>query len=169
MNTLCCYKESGRKEDDENKTWLGQPAVSKFSGTDEPVIGWFALFFSEFIISAVLMFIWKCAMIDQKTPNGTHGFIVGSFYGVMALSLGRISGGSANPARTFGAAILAGDFPNFLFYLFAPLCGAVIGGFWYDFYAIDTSKIAKDTDNTGLPVLKPVDVSLDESELSKLE
>lgn len=157
------------KPTDENAYWLGQPTVSNFSGTDEPIIGLFALALSELVCSAVLMFIWKCAMLDSKTPNGTYGFIVGAFYGVMAMSLGRINGGSANPARSFGPGILAADFKHMIFYIFAPFGGAILGGFWYDMYAIDTSKVAKDTDNTGLPVLKPVDISLDESELSKLE
>jgi len=157
------------KPEDENPYWLGQPTVSKFSGTDEPLIGLFALFLSELVCSAVLMFIWKCAMLNTKTPNGTYGFIIGAYYGVMAMSLGRINGGSANPARSFGPGILAADFKPMLFYIFGPFGGAILGGFWYDFYAIDNSKVAKDTDNTGLAVLKPVDISLDESELSKLE
>lgn len=151
--------------DSENLFWLGQPTVSTFSGTDEPVVGVFALGLSELVSSAILMFVWKCAMLDPKTPSGTHGFIIGSLYGVVAVCMGRINGGSMNPARTFGPGFLAADFKYMLFYIFGPLCGAIIGGAWYDFYGVDTSLVAKDTDNTGLPVLKPVDISLDESEL----
>ena len=154
--------------DAENVFWLGQPTVSDFAGTNEPVIGIWALGLSELVASAILMFVWKCAMLNVKTPNGTYGFIIGSLYGVVGVCLGRVNGGSMNPARSFGPALLS-DFSHILFYIFAPLCGTIIGGAWYEFYNVDPSKKAQDTDNTGLQVLKPVDISLDESELSKLE
>jgi glycerol uptake facilitator-like aquaporin len=42
-------------------------------------------------------------------------------------ALGPRSGGSTNPARAFGPALLAGDFGNLAVYLLAPLLGAVLG------------------------------------------
>lgn len=43
-------------------------------------------------------------------------------------SLGLRSGGSANPARQFGPALLSGNTTRLWIYLLAPVIGAFIGG-----------------------------------------
>ena len=46
---------------------------------------------------------------------------------VVIATLGPLSGGSANPARQFGPALLAQDTTHLWIYLLAPALGAVLG------------------------------------------
>jgi len=144
--------------------------VSYFPETKEPIVGYFSLTLSEFVATTILVFIWKTAMMDNKSPQGTYGFVVGSFYGVVAMSLGKVTGGSMNPARVFGPGLIAGDFKYILFYILAPLAGALLGGWWYNVSKEDLSKTAVDANNCGMDVLKPIDISVSEvsNELSRL-
>lgn len=54
-------------------------------------------------------------------------YAVGLTTGVMIAVLGPLSGGSANPARQFGPALLAGDVGRLWVYLLGPVVGAVLG------------------------------------------
>lgn len=156
------------KETEDNLHWLGQPTVAYFPETREPIVGFFSLTFSEFVASTILVFVWKSAMMDKYTPAGTYGFVVGSLYGVVAMAMGKITGGSMNPARVFGPGLIGGDFKYIAFYLLAPLAGGLLGMWWYNSSKEDESKTALDANNCGLDVLKPVDIDLSVSEMSKL-
>jgi glycerol uptake facilitator-like aquaporin len=52
---------------------------------------------------------------------------VGLFVALLIVVLGAYSGGSANPARQFGPAIIAGQADMLWVYLLAPVVGAVLG------------------------------------------
>ncbi|GCD95854.1 glycerol uptake facilitator protein [Embleya hyalina] len=55
-------------------------------------------------------------------------YAVGLATALIIASLGSRSGGSANPARQFGPALLSGNTTHLWIYLFAPVIGAFIGG-----------------------------------------
>ena len=44
-----------------------------------------------------------------------------------------VSGGSFNPARTFGPMIVAGRFPGWYAYLVGPVAGAIAGAFTWKY------------------------------------
>ena len=161
------------KTTDENLGWLGQPTVQDFPGTQTPIIGLLALCIAEFTCSLVLIFVWNVAMNDSRIPSGTNGFIIGALYGVVAMALGRVSGGSMNPARVFGPGLLAGDWIHIGFYLVMPLLGAMAGDLWYKGSLRDSSKTAFDANNYNLEVINPHDISVsqmseDGNEMSRL-
>ncbi|MET8769203.1 aquaporin [Streptomyces sp. NPDC004658] len=52
---------------------------------------------------------------------------VGVCIALIIVILGPLSGGSANPARQFGPALLAGRFTDLVTYMVAPILGAVLG------------------------------------------
>ena len=45
---------------------------------------------------------------------------------VPALLIGDYTGGSLNPARSLGPALISGDIEDILFYIFAPITGSMI-------------------------------------------
>lgn len=53
-------------------------------------------------------------------------WLVGGLIGAAIAGLGTVTGGSVNPARQFGPAVLAGQFGFLATYLLAPLAGAVV-------------------------------------------
>ncbi|GAA1392233.1 hypothetical protein GCM10009639_23370 [Kitasatospora putterlickiae] len=55
-------------------------------------------------------------------------YAVGLATALIIASLGTRSGGSANPARQFGPALLSGNTAHLWIYLLAPVIGAFIGG-----------------------------------------
>jgi glycerol uptake facilitator-like aquaporin len=158
------------KKLEQDLGWLGQPTIQNFPGTQVPIIGIFALCIAELTCSVVLIFIWNVAMHDKRIPSGTNGFIIGAFYGSVALALGRITGGSMNPARVFGPGLLAGDWIHIFFYLAMPLLGGIGGLYWFKGMVRDESKTAFDNNNYNLEVVDPVDISVSgmSNEMSRL-
>lgn len=76
--------------------------------------------------------------VDPKAPPGWAGLLIGLVVGGAIMVLGPITGGSLNPARTFGPmfaqAWLGG--PNFAgqfwVYIIGPIAGSVAAAFTYD-------------------------------------
>jgi aquaporin NIP len=58
---------------------------------------------------------------------------IGGTVGLDAMFGGPISGASMNPARSLGPAVVSGDLHALWVYLTAPLVGAALGGFAYQF------------------------------------
>lgn len=158
------------KKMEEDLGWLGQPTIQNFPGTQVPIIGVFALCIAELTCSVILVFIWYVAMHDKRIPSGTNGFIIGAYYGSVALAMGRITGGSMNPARVFGPGLLAGDWIHIFFYLAMPLLGGTGGLYWYKSMTRDVSKTAFDANNYNLEVVNPHDMSVSamSNEMSRL-
>ncbi|KAL6005046.1 hypothetical protein ACLOJK_005606 [Asimina triloba] len=69
----------------------------------------------------------------KKLAFGVMGPIaIGSVSGACILASAPFTGGSMNPARTFGPALITGDFKNHGVYWVGPLIGAAIAGLLYE-------------------------------------
>ncbi|MEO9320978.1 MAG: aquaporin [Nitrososphaera sp.] len=66
------------------------------------------------------------------------GITIGAVIPVDTIVGMNVSGGSVNPARSFGPALVFGDFADNWIYWIAPVIGALIA-FWV-FKSIETSK-----------------------------
>lgn len=53
--------------------------------------------------------------------------VIGLSVGLVIATLGPLSGGSVNPARQFGPAVLSGQTTDFVSYMVAPVLGAALG------------------------------------------
>nr|KAJ0221072.1 hypothetical protein LSAT_V11C200079500 [Lactuca sativa] len=60
------------------------------------------------------------------------GIVVGMTITLNVLVAGPISGGSMNPARSLGPAIVLHSYKGIWVYIFGPLIGAIAGGFVYN-------------------------------------
>ncbi|GAA0556630.1 hypothetical protein GCM10010172_44470 [Paractinoplanes ferrugineus] len=110
-------------------TWLAWgPAAA--SSVVQPGAGWGgpAVFVAEAATLAVIVttMCWMSARRPAWTWPGP--WIVGMQFGVQGALLGTLTGGSANPLRQFGPAVLAGQFHLLAVYLLAPIAGALLAG-----------------------------------------
>ena len=80
-------------------------------------------FFMEAICTGLLMFV---ILLVTRKENNIYGIAIGGTVFISALLIGDHTGGSLNPARSLGPALISGDIENILFYIFAPITGSMI-------------------------------------------
>ena len=93
----------------------------------QPGPGWSTgeLFAAETLSMAVIVFIvGACLAVPRLAP--LVPWVVGILIGMAIALLGTSTGGSVNPARQFGPAVVSGQMYFLSVYLLAPMLGAVI-------------------------------------------
>ncbi|KAJ3692254.1 hypothetical protein LUZ60_012604 [Juncus effusus] len=89
----------------------------------------------EIIITFGLVYTVYATAADPK--KGSLGTIaplaIGLIVGANILCAGPFSGGSMNPARSFGPAVVSGDFTNIWVYFVGPLVGGGLAGVVYKY------------------------------------
>jgi MIP family channel proteins len=95
------------------------------SGSDAQSFLW------ELVMTAFLMFVIMAVATDTRAVGEAAAIAIGGTIGLEAMFGGPISGASMNPARSFGPALISGDFHALWIYLAAPLAGAAMGGLAY--------------------------------------
>jgi len=78
-------------------------------------------------------------------PRGTAdwaGFVIGATLGFAVMAFGPLTGGSLNPARALGPAIVAGHFAGgfgrfLLVYVLAPVIGGLLAAIGYRLLVLD--------------------------------
>ncbi|KAL3507975.1 hypothetical protein ACH5RR_033357 [Cinchona calisaya] len=90
-----------------------------------------AAFSVEFIATSILVFLAAALTETPQSVQSLSGLVVGVSIGLGVLITGPISGGSLNPARSLGPAIVSGDFSFLWIYIAAPIIGAIFGGILY--------------------------------------
>ncbi|XP_077236528.1 putative aquaporin TIP-type RB7-18C [Tasmannia lanceolata] len=86
----------------------------------------------ESILTFALVYTIYVTMDPKKGPMGIIGpIMIGFVAGANALAAGPFTGGSMNPARSFGSAMISGNFKNHGVYWVGPFIGAGIAGLVY--------------------------------------
>ena len=85
----------------------------------------------EVAITSFLMFVVMAVLINKKRFGSTYGLAIGGAVVLGILVGGPISGGSMNPARTFGPAVVGSVWIDHWIYWVGPLVGSAIGAFTY--------------------------------------
>jgi glycerol uptake facilitator protein len=104
--------------------------VSFLRGVVAEAIGTFLLVLAIFALA-----------VDRRAPAGWAGFVIGLAVACAVLLIGPVTGGSLNPARTFGpllATTLWGGDTNWgdlAVYIIGPVVGGLLAGLAYDFVA----------------------------------
>ena len=90
-------------------------------------------FLWEAILTFFLMFVILSVATDTRAVGEAAAIAIGGTVGLDAMFGGPITGASMNPARSLGPALVSGDLHALWVYLLAPLVGAAVGGFAYQF------------------------------------
>jgi aquaporin NIP len=108
--------------------WTGQPAEL---GATVPSVGTGSALVYEVVLTAFLMFVIMAVATDTRAVGATAAIAIGGTVALDALFGGPVTGASMNPARSFGPALVAGEWHDFWIYVLGPIAGATLGGFAY--------------------------------------
>lgn len=89
-------------------------------------------FLLEFIATFFLVLVVFGTAVDPKAPR-IGGLAIGLTVTADILAIGPLTGGSMNPARSFGPAVASGVFEAQVIYWLAPLAGGIVAAVLYDF------------------------------------
>lgn len=104
----------------------------------------------EALITFLLMVAIYGTMIDRRGADGggasakIGGLGVGFAVAANILALGPVTGGSMNPARSFGPALVRGDFALHWCYWVGPILGALAGAWLYEKLMLPTEESLED-------------------------
>lgn len=101
-------------------------------GITSPALPLARSFVVEAGFSAILGFVIMAMATDDRTPEAVAPFAIGATVFVGALVAGPLTGGSFNPARSFGPAVAAATWTAHWLYWLAPIVGMAAGMRVYD-------------------------------------
>jgi MIP family channel proteins len=102
----------------------------------------------EVIGTFVLMWAIMGTAVNPRGERSWAGLVIGITLGVAVMAFGPLDGGSFNPARWFGPAVVSGTFTAGWAYVVGPLVGALAAGFGYTFLVLRPAQ---------LPAERPID------------
>jgi glycerol uptake facilitator-like aquaporin len=77
------------------------------------------------------MFVIMAVATDTRAVGAGAAIAIGGAVGLDALFGGPVTGASMNPARSFGPALVSGEWHDFWVYVLGPLAGAALGALAY--------------------------------------
>lgn len=89
-------------------------------------------FIAEMIATFFLVLVVFGTAVDPKAPR-VGGLAIGLTLTVGILAIGPITGGSLNPARSFGPAVASGVYEGQLIYWTAPILGGILAAVLYEY------------------------------------
>jgi aquaporin NIP len=108
--------------------WTDQPAEL---GATVPSVGSGSAVVYELVLTAFLMFVIMAVATDTRAAGAAAAIAIGGVIALDALFGGPVTGASMNPARSFGPALVSGEWRDFWVYLAGPIAGATVGAFAY--------------------------------------
>jgi aquaporin Z len=101
-------------------------------GATLPSIPVAAAFGVEWLLSFALMFVIMAVATDERVADGFAALAVGLTVGFCALMGGPLTGASMNPARSFGPALVGGQWQAHWLYWLAPISAMIVAARTYD-------------------------------------
>jgi aquaporin NIP len=108
--------------------WSNRPADL---GATVPSVSAGSALTYEVVLTALLMFVVMAVATDTRAVGAAAAIAIGGTVGLDALFGGAVTGASMNPARSFGPALVAGEWRDFWVYVAGPLIGATVGALAY--------------------------------------
>jgi MIP family channel proteins len=123
--------------------WILGP-VGNFGAT-LPALPLAQSFVVEAGYTAILGFVIMGVATDPRTPPAVAPFAIGATIFAGALVTGPLTGGSFNPARSFGPALVAGVWAAHWLYWLAPIVGMVVAMRAYDWLRPAGTSVHEDS------------------------
>lgn len=108
--------------------WPDRPADL---GATVPSVGVGSALVYEFVLTALLMFVIMAVATDTRAVGAAAAIAIGATVGLDAIFGGPVTGASMNPARSFGPALVSGQWTDFWIYIVGPVAGAALGALAY--------------------------------------
>ena len=108
--------------------WHGTPADL---GATVPSVGSGSALVYEAVMTGFLMFVIMAVATDTRAVGAAAAIAIGGTVALDSLFGGGVTGASMNPARSFGPALVAGEWQDFWIYIVGPLVGALAAAFAY--------------------------------------
>jgi aquaporin NIP len=100
-------------------------------GASVPAVEAGRAFLFELVLTAILMFVVMAVATDTRAVGAAAAIAIGATVGMDILVGGVASGASMNPARSFGPAVISGQWQDFWVYVAGPVVGAGVGALAY--------------------------------------
>jgi glycerol uptake facilitator protein len=128
-------------------------------------------FWTEFMATFLLQIAIMSLYFDKRAPEGIYAIGVGMMMSLGILTIGNVSGGGINPARSFGPSIISGTLnANLVIFFFGPLFGSVTAAFIYKEVFLKTEKKEQNPIEKQLTDIKiDQEATLDEGLISNRE
>ncbi len=107
------------------------------------------VFVAEFFATFLLMFVITAVATDTRIEGVPAGLAIGFTVAALAFAVGWVGGGSFNPARSFGPALVGGVWTMHGLYWLAPTLGALAAVAAYNVVR------GRDTDGPAPPMSDP--------------
>jgi glycerol uptake facilitator-like aquaporin len=108
--------------------WHGTPADL---GATVPSVGSGSALVYEAVMTGFLMFVIMAVATDTRAFGAAAAIAIGGTVALDSLFGGGVTGASMNPARSFGPALVAGEWQDFWIFILGPLGGALAAAFAY--------------------------------------
>ncbi|CAN5474842.1 MIP/aquaporin family protein [soil metagenome] len=99
----------------------------------------------------VLMWAIMGTAVNPRGRREWAGLVIGGTLGFAVMAIGPLTGAGFNPARSFGPALVSGEWANFWIYVVGPLLGALLAAFAYQAIAIAPQRRRGDRPVDKLP------------------
>jgi aquaporin NIP len=109
--------------------WHGTPAQL---GATVPSVGSGSALVYEAVMSGFLMFVIMAVATDSRAFGVAAAIAIGGTVALDSLFGGGVTGASMNPARSFGPALVSGQWRDFWIYVVGPVVGALVAAFAYE-------------------------------------
>jgi aquaporin NIP len=109
--------------------WHGTPADL---GATVPSVGSGSALVYEAVMTGFLMFVIMAVATDTRAIGAAAAIAIGGTVALDSLFGGGVTGASMNPARSFGPALVAGEWRQFWIYLVGPVLGAFSAAWAYE-------------------------------------
>jgi MIP family channel proteins len=110
--------------------WPGHPADL---GATVPNIPPGRALLIEAVLTAFLMLVIMSVATDTRAVGAPAAIAIGASVGLASIAFGPLTGASLNTARSFGPALVSGQWHEFWIYIVGPFAGAPLGALAYQF------------------------------------